>query len=178
MCLWILRNITTISKLPWRGPHDTHLKTWNYTFCIFFFFIRKLYSETNKLLLITNLHNIFLSPIFIFKNATSNNLLNDLFFSLDCNGVHGFSICTNSETIRCLMMVVVCLRFFHDDVVVVVGWCHLKFFWYNIFVYMCDRSQNMWIRSEFPYFLRRRRWHFAFELVWMAKVDRLKRILF
>lgn len=58
--------------------------------------------------------------IFIFKNATSNNLLR-----------HSSVIVSVHEYTWNYVMVVVCLRFFY--VFVVVGWCHLKFFWYNFF---------------------------------------------
>lgn len=123
-----------------------HTRTWNYTFCIFFCFFhsKKKYSETNKLLLITNLHNISLShsPLYSFsktQQATTFWGISSVLVS-----VHEY---TRMEWWN-YVMVVVCLRF--SMFFVVVGWCHLKFFFDIIFYFILrlkhravDKSQKL-----------------------------------
>lgn len=143
----------------------------NYTFCIFFCFF-----HSKKKIILWNkqaaaAHNKFaqyfsLSSIFIFKNATSNNLLRHFECNCECAWIYiNIYIRMNGETIRdgCCMS-----EIFY--VFVVVGWCHLKFlvfFFDIIFIFLrlkhhaVDKSQKIVsydLDRNFHFFLLRR-WH-------------------
>lgn len=143
--MWILSDfcvmrLTTISKLPWRGPHDT-THVCEITHSAFFSFIRKLYWNKQAAVAAHNkFAQYFFShspPIFSFQKRNKQQPSERFFRSTVIVSVYAYI--RMGETIRFRWLLLCVWDFFY---VVVVGWCHLKFFFDIIFVWLCDRSQK------------------------------------